>query len=442
MRVRVLSLTLTLTHSPTYTHPLTTAGGLIKNAVLQALSFAVSRVKASQHTTPSSGPHDHSSSPDKHKDDEEIAREAEKMLASISLTETDLRDACKLQVHGRMRDQMFAQNDCVPAFGLSHLVVSPKEMQQLWTVVRFERAKKRLRAHAAISNSQTQTHKPSPSSSSSTTPPSPASPSTSERLTAATIKLQKGRDNNGGNAVALFGPHGVGKHTAAEALAFELRRSLKFLHCGSLLRAGSALMAYGSTKSRGAAAIETLFRDARNSDCVVVIEAAELFCAGTRQTALRSNAKAIVNEISKYPGVVVLLISADERRLRWEEISGALPQDLVHSLSFAIEMSYPRARERVQLWRRFMPADCDGDIDFDWLAREFAFVAVQIRHTILKAAAAATVREDEVTPSPGPNASTAVACITQQDLVEAASEERRKSVHQRSFDAVEASIFS
>ncbi len=183
-----------------------------------------------------------------------------------------------------------------------------------------------------------------------------------------------------GVALLLYGPPGTGKTLAAEAIAGELGRTLWRLRTDQLL--GKYV---GETEKR----LSATFRAAREAGDVVLIDEADSLLSsrsGDRQRWEISATNLLLQEIERFPGVVVLTTNRDE----------ALDPALERRLLARLEIGMPGPDEREQLWEKHLPprAPRAADVDLPALARAYPLSGSHIRTAVLLAVATASSRTD------------------------------------------------
>ena len=177
-----------------------------------------------------------------------------------------------------------------------------------------------------------------------------------------------------GVALLFFGPPGTGKTLAAEAVAGELGKSLW------RLRTDQILSKYvGETEK----AIASVFQAAKASGDVVLLDEADSLLTDRASTDRRwevSMVNILLQEIEKFPGVVILTTNRDL----------TLDPALERRLLARIEFGMPGEAERTTLWEKHLPPRVPraADIDLPALAHSYALSGSFIR----TAAFLATVR--------------------------------------------------
>ena len=145
-------------------------------------------------------------------------------------------------------------------------------------------------------------------------------------------------------ATALFsGPPGVGKSLAAEAVACELGWPLRRVNAAQVLSKW-----VGETSQN----LETIFREARQHEVVLVFEEAEALFAGRTPVGSATDRYAnletavLLREMERFPGVVILTSNLPET------IDPAFQRRLRVVLPFPM----PDRQAREALWQHHLPA--------------------------------------------------------------------------------------
>jgi AAA+ superfamily predicted ATPase len=187
-----------------------------------------------------------------------------------------------------------------------------------------------------------------------------------------------------GLAFNFAGPPGTGKSVCAEAVAYALGKKLLRVDYAELQSCWA-----GQTGKN----IRNAFRDARNTDAVLLFDEADSvaarrfsdLAAGYEREANHS-VNILLKELDEHPGVVIFATNmaanfdpAFERRLR------------THIL-FRI----PGVKDREQIWRVQVHPEktpLGTDVDFDDLAERYPATGGDIRNAVLKAAQLAAAEE-------------------------------------------------
>jgi ATPase family associated with various cellular activities (AAA) len=174
---------------------------------------------------------------------------------------------------------------------------------------------------------------------------------------------------------ALFvGASGTGKTMAAQILGSELGRPVLQVDLVSALSAADA---------NASAIVDRVFDAASPEQAIIVFDGVRSF-VGRRARAPIETAE-LLERASKHDGLVIFT---------WRP-SGSIDLWLPDQVDFLVELPFPAARARSEIWRRELPADArlsDGDIRH--LARSFRLAGGVIRRcaqTAIAAAAAAGV---------------------------------------------------
>jgi len=305
-------------------------GGFIKNAILSALSIAVSR--------------------DGEKD--------------AVIKHDDLEQGARLQLRGRLRMIDF-HHRIVPTHGLESLVLPKDKVNTLKEVVVFEKARQILMGQWGF-----------------------------DKVIA----------HDQGNTVLFWGPPGTGKTMAAEAIAFSTGKPLKVVNTGELMSKW-----VGDTPKN----INSIFEEAAAFDAVLVFDEAD---------SVFGSRTAVSSSTDKYANVDVSLLLYHMEHFRGVVI---LCTNMVNSIDpaffrrikFVVEFVIPDANDRAALWKKLIPPECPvhQSISFTQLAHKYDFAGGNIKSSIVRAAARASLREESKRK------------VTQEDLEHAAQEELQKN---------------
>ncbi len=194
--------------------------------------------------------------------------------------------------------------------------------------------------------------------------------------------------NEGGLAVLFHGPPGTGKTMAAEALANDLELEMYRIDLSQVIS-----KYIGETEKN----LRRIFDAADASDCVLFFDEADAIF-GKRTEVKDAHDRYANIEISyllermeRFKGVAIL---ASNRR---KDLDEAFLRRLRYSLAFPI----PDAEQREAIWRGGFPEAVDtGDLDFRFLARQFAFSGGHIKSVIFNACLQAAV-EPQGQPASG-----------------------------------------
>lgn len=179
--------------------------------------------------------------------------------------------------------------------------------------------------------------------------------------------------NEGGLAVLFCGPPGTGKTMAAEALASELDLDLYRIDLSQVVN-----KYIGETEKN----LRRVFDAAEASDCILFFDEADALFG--KRTEVKDAHDRFANiEISyllermeRFKGLAIL---ATNRRKDLDEA-------FMRRLRYVIEFPIPGVPERERIWRAAIPAHVDADdLDFRFLARQFAFSGGHIRSVIFNA---------------------------------------------------------
>eukprot|EP00966_Prymnesium_polylepis_P112101 2592994-Prymnesium_polylepis.1 len=144
--------------------------------------------------------------------------------------------------------------------------------------------------------------------------------------------------SRGGVAALLWGPHGVGKHSAVAAMAFDLGRPLRQVHFAQLLGGGG-------TGKGGREAVGLLFREARLADAVLLISGLESG-GGAHGEGSREEERALallLHEMARFPGVVALTCAS---AVPFDAAVHTLSPELVRALKAVVRAARRAAARR------------------------------------------------------------------------------------------------
>jgi len=306
-------------------------GGLIKNAIISALSEAV-------------------------------ARNPEAPIISQS----DLETGAVYQLRGSLAMQNFDRR-IVPVRGLQDLIVPDKTRKQLSQIINMEKARQVLFSEWGFS----------------------------EKMC-----------HDQGTTCLFYGPPGVGKSLAAEAIGFETGKPLKAINCAELVS-----KYVGDTGKN----IEAVFTDAKNMDAIIIFDDAEsLFSTrshGSSATDKHSNMDTglLLYNMEHFPGIAILTTNC----------FSLIDPAFYRRFRFFVEFEKPDAKTRERLWQSHLPSQAPlaDDVDLQKLANLFDFSGAVIKNCCFKAAAQAALRVNEAKRK-----------IYMKDLLEVAEEEREKNL--------------
>lgn len=182
-------------------------------------------------------------------------------------------------------------------------------------------------------------------------------------------------------AVLLFhGQPGTGKTLCAEAIAGELGKSLWRLRVDELLSRW-----VGETEKNLAA----VFRKAREAGDVVLLDEADSVLAarsGQSQRWETSMTNLLLQEIERFPGVLVLTTN------RPDSLDPALERRVLAK----VELGMPGEKERLELWKRHLPARIPfaPGVDLAGVARRYVLSGSGIRTAALFAVGRALGRPE------------------------------------------------
>ena len=186
--------------------------------------------------------------------------------------------------------------------------------------------------------------------------------------------------------VALFsGPSGTGKTLAAEIIAGELGLDVFKLDLSSVVS-----KYIGETEKN----LEAVFEAASSGNMVLFFDEADALFGkrsevkDARDRYANIEVSYLLQRLEAYDGIVVLATNFEKN----------IDDAFVRRIHARIEFSVPGVDERTSIWRQNLPANAPlGDIDINWLARQFELSGGSIRNASVQAAFAAAAANTEIT---------------------------------------------
>ena len=271
------------------------------------------------------------------------------------ITEDDVVAGCRKQVRGALQMTDFDQR-VLPQAGLDDFIGSNAVCDKLQSMIRLEKARGVLFGQWGFNDEM--------------------------------------RSRQGTTAL-FWGVAGVGRSRAAEAVGFELGKPLKVVDFSSLI----VDTARQNDDKSSSAIIKDIFKEARLMDAVLVLDGYQLELDDGGSSSRSGHEfrllNQIVREMSRFPGVVILMVTTTGQSL--DVFMSRLDKDLLRSLKFLIEFEPPDRKSRERLWERCLPASvpraANDTFDFKALAAASAgFSLVQIGNAVYRAAAVAALR--------------------------------------------------
>ena len=195
----------------------------------------------------------------------------------------------------------------------------------------------------------------------------------------------KSRYSYGTCVSALFtGPPGTGKTMAVHVMAGILGLELYKVDVSQLVD-----KYIGETEKR----LEEVFQRAEKSNMILFFDEADAII-GKRSEVKEANDKYANTEVSyllqrieEYDGIVILASNYSQN----------IDTAIMRRIRYTVHFSLPDEETRQEIWRSaFSPEVPQGDIDFEYLARQFEFSGGQIKNIVLNAIFLAASEESEV----------------------------------------------
>jgi hypothetical protein len=179
--------------------------------------------------------------------------------------------------------------------------------------------------------------------------------------------------NEAGIAVLFAGPSGTGKTMAAEVLAATLEIPMFRINLAQVVD-----KYIGETEKN----LERIFDAADASDTILFFDEADALFG--KRTEVRdahdryANVEVayLLERMERFKGLAIL---ATNRR-------GDLDEAFLRRLRYIVDFPVPDTAERRRIWARVIPPSVDtGDLDLDFLARQFQLTGGNIRSAVLNA---------------------------------------------------------
>lgn len=206
------------------------------------------------------------------------------------ITEADIHAGCAVQMRGSLQMRQFDQR-CVPKTGLPALVLAKDARANIEEVVRFEKARAVLFGEWGYGD-----------------------PNFSGGLDDGSNGGGGGLGAQQGTTAMLWGAPGTGKSRVAEAIGFECGRPLKVVNFLEVLhRSGGSGGSGGRSSSSGSnsSGARAIFDDARLVQAIVVLDRFDVAPFARDCEVLSPAAQDLLYHMERFPGMVVLLVSAD-----------------------------------------------------------------------------------------------------------------------------------
>jgi hypothetical protein len=216
--------------------------------------------------------------------------------------------------------------------------------------------------------------------------------------------------NEAGIAVLFAGPSGTGKTMAAEVLAASLDIPMFRVNLAQVVD-----KYIGETEKN----LERIFDAADASDSIIFFDEADALFG--KRTDVRDahdryaniEVAYLLERMERFKGLAIL---ATNRR-------GDLDEAFLRRLRYIVDFPIPDTGERRRIWERVIPSGVDaGELDFDFLARQFQLTGGNIRSAVLNACLQTAAAE----PPSGDGPRTARPALSMDHILVAVKREHEK----------------
>jgi SpoVK/Ycf46/Vps4 family AAA+-type ATPase len=174
---------------------------------------------------------------------------------------------------------------------------------------------------------------------------------------------------------ALFtGPPGTGKTMAAQVIARELGLDLYRVDLS-----GVVSKYIGETEKN----LSKIFKEAETSNAILFFDEADALFGKRTEVSDAHDRYAnietsyLLQKMEEYEGVVLLSTNLREN----------MDEAFTRRIRFIVEFPFPDAASRRRIWKGHFPEEAPvGELDYDFLAAEFAITGGSIRNAVLSAA--------------------------------------------------------
>lgn len=187
-----------------------------------------------------------------------------------------------------------------------------------------------------------------------------------------------------GVSMAFIGPPGTGKTMAAQVIARELGMELYKVELS-----GVVSKYVGETEKN----LDEIFEQAKKSQVILFFDEADALFSkrseGKETTDKYSNMEAafLLQKMEAYDGITVLATNLFHH----------FDEAFKRRLKIIVEFSMPNENDRKRLWQAMIPDKMRiGEIDFDYLARQFELSGSNIRNILLHSAFLAAAKDKPV----------------------------------------------
>jgi len=175
-------------------------------------------------------------------------------------------------------------------------------------------------------------------------------------------------------SVLLSGPPGTGKTMTAHIIANQL--GLPLFHAEVSQITDKYI---GETEKH----LEAIFSEAEKSNCVLLLDEADAICGkrsevtDSKDRYANNDTAFLLQRLERYDGIVILATN----------FVNNLDDAFMRRMKYILQFSIPNAEIRKEIWYSCFPEQLpvSSDLDFDYLAEQFAFAGANIKNIVLAA---------------------------------------------------------
>ena len=188
-----------------------------------------------------------------------------------------------------------------------------------------------------------------------------------------------------GIAALFYGPPGTGKTMAAQVIASELHMELYKVDTSRLVD-----KYVGETEKN----IKAVFKQAAKGNYVLFFDEADAIFnkrmdAGNANERFANIESALLLQcMEEYEGLSILATN----------LKNSIDPAFTRRFKYAVPFTLPSYESRLDIWKSVIPdkAPIDGEIDFDFLAKNFELSGAEIKNIVVSAAYMAAIEDDRI----------------------------------------------